>query len=62
MGSRRRPQPLRLPIKLLRIRQSLDLSQEQMAKRLETKRSHTWKYRTRNEPEGSPTIVPPVPA
>jgi transcriptional regulator with XRE-family HTH domain len=39
MGSRRRPQPLRLPSKLLRIRESLDLSQEQMAKRLETERS-----------------------
>jgi len=39
MGSRRRPQPLRLPAKLLRIRQSLDLSQEQMARRLETERS-----------------------
>jgi transcriptional regulator with XRE-family HTH domain len=39
MGSRRRPQPLRLPAKLLRIRQSLDLSQEQMAGRLRTERS-----------------------
>lgn len=39
MGSRRRPQPLCLPAKLLRIRQSLDLSQEQMARRLETERS-----------------------
>lgn len=39
MGSRRRPQPLRLPAKLLHIRQSLDLTQEQMAKRLETERS-----------------------
>lgn len=39
MGSRRRPQPLRLPTKLLHIRQSLSLTQEQMAKRLETKRS-----------------------
>lgn len=39
MGSRRRPQPLRLPSKLLHIRQSLDLSQEQMARRLETERS-----------------------
>lgn len=39
MGSRRRPQPLRLPAKLLRIRQSLDLSQEQMARRLEMERS-----------------------
>lgn len=39
MGSRRRPQPLLLPAKLLRIRQSLDLTQEQMARRLETKRS-----------------------
>lgn len=39
MGSRRRPQPLRLPAKLLRIRQNLDLTQEQMARRLETKRS-----------------------
>jgi transcriptional regulator with XRE-family HTH domain len=39
MGSRRRPQPLRLPAKLLRIRQSLDLTQEQMARLLETKRS-----------------------
>lgn len=39
MGSRRRPQPLRLPAKLLHIRQSLDLTQEQMARRLETARS-----------------------
>src|SRR5437764_13329614 len=39
MGSRRRPQSLRLPAKLLRIRQSLDLTQEQMAGRLETRRS-----------------------
>jgi transcriptional regulator with XRE-family HTH domain len=39
MGSRRRPQPLRLSAKLLRIRQSLNLSQEQMARRLETERS-----------------------
>jgi len=39
MGSRRRPQPLRLPAKLLSIRQSLGLTQEEMAKRLETKRS-----------------------
>lgn len=39
MGSRRRPQPLHLPAKLLRIRQSLDLTQEQMARQLETKRS-----------------------
>jgi transcriptional regulator with XRE-family HTH domain len=39
MGSRRRPQPLRLPEKLLLIRQSLNLSQEQLAKKLETMRS-----------------------
>lgn len=39
MGSRRRPQPLNLPAKLFYIRQYLDLSQEQMARRLETKRS-----------------------
>jgi transcriptional regulator with XRE-family HTH domain len=39
MGSRRRPQPKRLPAKLLRIRQSLDLTQEQMAGLLETRRS-----------------------
>jgi transcriptional regulator with XRE-family HTH domain len=39
MGSRRRPQPFQLPAKLLSIRQSLDLSQEQIAKRLETERS-----------------------
>lgn len=39
MGSRRRPQPLRLSAKLLRIRQSLNLSQEQMARQLETERS-----------------------
>jgi transcriptional regulator with XRE-family HTH domain len=39
MGSRRRPQPKRLPAKLLRIRQGLDLTQEQMAGLLETKRS-----------------------
>lgn len=34
MGSRRRPQPRLLPAKLLLIRQSLGLSQEQMARRL----------------------------
>lgn len=39
MGSRRRPQPLCLPAKLLRIRQSLNVTQEQMARQLETKRS-----------------------
>ena len=39
MGSRRRPQPKRLPAKLLRIRRGLDLTQEQMAGLLETKRS-----------------------
>jgi len=39
MGSRRRPQPLCLPAKLLHIRQSLDLTQEQMARQLETNRS-----------------------
>ena len=39
MGSRRRPQPKRLPAKLLRIRQGLDLTQEQMAALLETRRS-----------------------
>ncbi len=39
MGSQRRPQPINLPGKLLLIRRSLDLSQEQMAKRLETWRS-----------------------
>lgn len=36
MGSRRRPQPQLMPAKLLRIRQSLGLSQEQLAKRLES--------------------------
>lgn len=39
MGSRRRPQPFRLPVKLLSIRQSLNISQEEMARHLETKRS-----------------------
>ena len=39
MGSRRRPQPIRLPDKLLRIRQSLDLTQEQMSRQLETERA-----------------------
>jgi transcriptional regulator with XRE-family HTH domain len=34
MGSARRPQPERLPAKLLQIRQLLDLTQEQMASRL----------------------------
>lgn len=34
MGSARRPQPQRLPAKLLKIRQSLGLNQEQMATRL----------------------------
>ncbi len=35
MGSARRPQPERLPSKLLEIRQLLGLTQEQMANRLE---------------------------
>lgn len=39
MGSRRRPQPLRLPSKLLHIRWSLEMTQEQMARKLETRRS-----------------------
>lgn len=39
MGSRRRPQPKRLAAKLAQIRKSLDLSQEQMAERLDQKRS-----------------------
>lgn len=39
MGSRRRPQPLRLPSKLLGIRRSLEMTQEQMAGKLETTRS-----------------------
>ena len=34
MGAARRPQPERLPAKLLQIRQLLDLTQEQMASRL----------------------------
>ena len=34
MGTARRPQPERLPAKLLKIRQLLDLTQEQMAARL----------------------------
>lgn len=34
MGSARRPQPERLPAKLLQIRQRLNLTQEQMASRL----------------------------
>lgn len=39
MGRKRRPQPLRLPTKLLLIRQGLGLSQEQMANRLGGPRS-----------------------
>lgn len=39
MGTNRRPQPRRMGAKLLSIRKDLDLSQEQMAKRLDTKRS-----------------------
>lgn len=39
MGSRRRPQPLRLPAKLLLIRRSLGLSQERMAEKLSGPRS-----------------------
>lgn len=39
MGTNRRPQPQRLGSKLLEIRKFLGLSQEQMAKRLDTKRS-----------------------
>jgi transcriptional regulator with XRE-family HTH domain len=35
MGTARRPQPKYLPAKLLRIRQALDLTQEQMAARLQ---------------------------
>jgi transcriptional regulator with XRE-family HTH domain len=35
MGTARRPQPKYLPAKLLKIRQSLGLTQEQMAARLE---------------------------
>jgi DNA-binding XRE family transcriptional regulator len=39
MGSRRRPQPKRMPAKLRQIRNSFDLSQEQMAKALSSRRS-----------------------
>ena len=39
MGTKRRPQPAHLGRKLLQIRRSLDLSQEQMAERLDTKES-----------------------
>lgn len=39
MGAKRRPQPRRLGRKLLQIRRSFDLSQEQMAERLSSKRS-----------------------
>jgi DNA-binding XRE family transcriptional regulator len=39
MGSKRRPQPLRLAGKLLTIRQSLRLTQQQMANRLDSDRS-----------------------
>jgi len=35
MGTARRPQPKYLPAKLLRIRQAFDLTQEQMAARLQ---------------------------
>lgn len=35
MGTARRPQPKYLPAKLLKVRQSLGLTQEQMAARLE---------------------------
>lgn len=37
MGSKRRAQPKRMGKKLLRIRNGLDLTQEQMAKRLDLK-------------------------
>lgn len=39
MGSKRRPQPALMPAKLLRIRKSLGLSQEQMAKWLDSAHS-----------------------
>jgi transcriptional regulator with XRE-family HTH domain len=39
MGSKRRPQPRHLAAKLLEIRQRLELTQEQLANRLDTKRS-----------------------
>lgn len=39
MGSKRRAQPKRMGEKLLRIRDDLDLTQEQMAKRLDSKES-----------------------
>lgn len=39
MGTKRRAQPKRMGRRLLKIRKSLDLSQEQMAKKLDTKRS-----------------------
>jgi transcriptional regulator with XRE-family HTH domain len=39
MGSRRRAQPRRMGAKLLRIRKDFDLTQEQMAKRLNLKES-----------------------
>jgi transcriptional regulator with XRE-family HTH domain len=39
MGSKRRAQPKRMGKKLLRIRDDLDLTQEQMAKRLDLKES-----------------------
>lgn len=39
MGSKRRAQPRRLAAKLLQIRKSLDLTQEQMAERVTVKRS-----------------------
>lgn len=39
MGTNRRPQPRRMGAKFLEIRKSLGFSQEQMANRLNTKRS-----------------------
>lgn len=39
MGSARRPQPERLPAKLLQIRQTLGFTQEQMAERLKRVKS-----------------------
>lgn len=42
MGSKRRAQPKKMKFKLLHIRKSLDLTQEQMAKKLDMKQSRVY--------------------
>ncbi len=42
MGSKRRAQPKKMRLKLLHIRKSLDLTQEQMAQKLDMKQSRVY--------------------